>query len=133
MAASYRDLKVWQEGMTLAERVYAVTAEFPPAERYGLVQQMRRATVSVPSNIAEGYGRRTSAQRYHFLEIALGSLFELETQVELSFRLGFLGERDARELSDVIRGCGRGLTALMRYVDADSRGTPRNPEELRGT
>jgi four helix bundle protein len=94
---------------------------------------MRRASVSVPSNIAEGYGRRTPRQRYHFLETALGSLFELETQIELSFRLGFLHETDANELAKTIRGCGRGLTALMRYVSESTRGTPRTPEELRGT
>ena len=121
MAASYRDLKVWQESMALAERIYAATGAFPSEERFGLAQQMRRAVVSIPSNIAEGYGRRTSRQRYNFLENALGSLFELETQTELSGRLGFLRDNDAAELSDTIRGLGRGLTALMRYVHEQAR------------
>ena len=131
MAASYRDLKVWQQGMSLTERVYAVTSGFPAAEKYGLVQQMRRASVSVPSNIAEGYGRRTPRQRYHFLETALGSLFELETQVELSLRLEFLHHDDAAEVAAIIRDCGRALMALMRYVSNEARGTPRNSEEPR--
>jgi four helix bundle protein len=121
MAQSYRELKVWQEGMDLVVRIYALTADFPAAERYGLVQQMRRAAVSVPSNIAEGYGRRTPRQRYHFLENALGSIFELETQVELSTRLAFLTEPHATELAAIIRGLGRGLTALMRYVHEEAR------------
>ncbi len=119
--SSYRDLKVWQDAMSLAERIYAATNTFPAQERYGLVQQMRRAAVSVPSNIAEGYGRRTSKQRYNFLENALGSLFELETQSELSARLGFLHEEEAVRLSEAIRGLGRGLTALMRYVEDEAR------------
>jgi four helix bundle protein len=107
--------------MDLVVRVYSVTAEFPPAERYGLSQQMRRAAVSVPSNIAEGYGRRTARQRYHFLENALGSLFELETQTELSTRLGFLNDRDAAEMAATIRGLGRALAALMRYVQNEAK------------
>ena len=121
MSGSYRDLKVWQEAMHLVVRIYALTTDFPPQERYGIVQQMRRAAVSVPSNIAEGYGRRTSRQRYSFLENALGSLFELETQTELSARLGFLKEEDAAALADRIRGLGRGLTALMRHVGDEAQ------------
>ena len=116
---SYRDLKVWQHAMDLAVRIYGVTDGFPAQERYGLVQQMRKAAVSVPSNIAEGHGRRTSRQRYHFLENALGSLFE--TQTELSTRLRFLSEGDAVELATTIRNIGRGLTALMRYVEGEAR------------
>ena len=118
---SYRDLKVWQEAMVLAEWIYRVTAGFPDSERYGLIAQMRRAAVSVPSNIAEGYGRKTPRQRHHFLENALGSLFELETQSELSSRLGFAGNTDFEELDSKIRGIGRGLSALMRYVEEEAR------------
>jgi len=119
--SSYRDLNVWKEGMALAERIYAVTAAFPVEERYGIVQQMRRAAVSITSNIAEGYGRQTSRQRYNFLENALGSVFELETQIELSSRLRFLSTEDAMQLADTIRGIGRGLTALMRYVKSEAQ------------
>ena len=121
MASSYRDLKVWQNAMDLAVEIYAATAKYPAEERYGLVQQMRRAAVSIPSNIAEGYGRRTSRQRYNFLENSLGSTFELETQTELSSRLNFLREEEFSKLSETIRGIGRGLTALMSYVESEAR------------
>lgn len=102
--------------MAIAERIYALTADFPAQERYGIVQQMRRAAVSIPSNIAEGYGRRTARQRYNFLENALGSTFELETQVELCRRLRFLHDSDAAALANLIATAGRRLTALMRHV-----------------
>ena len=118
---SYRDLKVWQESMKLATEIYSVTGDFPTTERYGLSQQMRRAAVSIPSNIAEGYGRKTAKQRYNFLENALGSLFELETQIELSHRLGFLAEANFEELAGVARGLGRGLSSLMSYVGNEAR------------
>ena len=135
--ASYRDLKVWEAAMDLAVRIYEVTAAFPREERFGLVQQMRRAAVSVPSNIAEGYGRRTSRQRYKFLEDALGSVFELETQTELSKRVKFLKTADFEELANMIRGIGKGLMGLMRYVEKEALNEkkryspPRNPEEPR--
>ncbi|HYC61261.1 MAG TPA: four helix bundle protein [Thermoanaerobaculia bacterium] len=135
--SSYRDLSVWQDGMTLAVKIYAATKMFPAEERFGIVQQMRRAAVSIPSNIAEGYGRQTPRQRYNFLENALGSVFELETQTELSSRLEFLSADQFQPLADTIRGIGKGLTALMRFVETEARkekkrfATPRNPEEPR--
>jgi four helix bundle protein len=122
---AYRDLTVWQESMSLAEKIYAATAGFAKQEQYGIVQQMRRAAVSIPSNIAEGYGRRTARQRYNFLENALGSVFELETQTELSSRLGFLTVDEFTKLADTIRGIGRGLAALMRYVETEARKEPK--------
>jgi four helix bundle protein len=121
MPSSYRDLKVWQDAMALAVRLYEITKRFPPEERYGIVQQMRRAVVSISSNIAEGYGRRTAKQRYNFLENSLGSAFELETQIELSIRLGFVADADAEYLSKTIRDIGRGLTALMRFVKDEAK------------
>ncbi|MBK9175176.1 MAG: four helix bundle protein [Flavobacteriales bacterium] len=86
---SFRDLIVWQHSMEVTEQVYAFTTKLPGDERFGLVSQMCRAAVSVPSNIAEGWGRGTSSDRQllSFLRIARGSLFELETQVELAPRL----------------------------------------------
>ena len=83
---NYRDLVAWQKGMNLAERTYAVTAGFPDTEKFGLVSQMRRAAVSVPANIAEGFGRFRKAEFRRFLEIAIGSLFELQTLAELARR-----------------------------------------------
>ncbi|HET8799324.1 MAG TPA: four helix bundle protein [Thermoanaerobaculia bacterium] len=136
---SFRDLKVWQAGMTLTVSIYELTANFPKSEVYGLMQQMRRAAVSIPSNIAEGYGRRTAKQRYNFLENALGSVFELETQLDLSFRLSYITPDQFDSLSSAIRNLGRGLSALMRYVENEARAQPARhsianpPEELRGT
>ncbi len=136
MASSYRDLKVWQKAMDLAVDIYAATGKFPADERFGIAQQMRRAAVSIPSNIAEGYGRRTARQRYNFLENSLGSTFELETQTELSSRIGLLRDDDFSKLAETIRGIGRGLTALMRFVEGEAQGQKQRfskPEELRGT
>ncbi|MEA2068212.1 MAG: four helix bundle protein [Verrucomicrobiota bacterium] len=91
---SFRDLVVWQKAMKMVEMVYAITKQFPPDERYALTSQLRRASVSVPSNIAEGYGRHSTADYVRFLQIALGSLNELQTQLELGVRIGFV-EKDA--------------------------------------
>jgi four helix bundle protein len=90
---SFRDLVVWQKAMDLAELVYAVSRKFPESERYALTLQVRRAVVSVPSNIAEGYGRHSTADYIRFLQIALGSAYELETQLDLAVRLKLV-ERD---------------------------------------
>ncbi|MBI4178447.1 four helix bundle protein [bacterium] len=98
----YKDLKVWQKGMELCERVYEITRSFPKEERFGLTAQARGAAVSVPSNIAEGYGRRTTGDYHHFLNIAFGSLCELETQLMLAARLGFLLDKPAHPIFDII-------------------------------
>ncbi|MCC5655168.1 four helix bundle protein [Nostoc sp. XA013] len=84
---SYQDLKVWQESMNLAEICYEVTKTFPKEETYGMISQIRRAAVSIPANIAEGYGRRTRGEYIQFLYISQGSLKELETHLLLSIRV----------------------------------------------
>ena len=86
----YRNLVVWQKAMGLAEKVYLVTRNFPEEEIYALTSQARRSAVSVPSNIAEGKGRGTGKEFIQFLRIALGSLYELQTQLELSMRIGYI-------------------------------------------
>ncbi len=98
MAKCYRDLEVWRLGLDLVETVYRCTADFPKSEIFGLRAQMRSAAVSIPSNIAEGQARSSSKEFQRFLSIALGSLAELATQLELANRLGYL---DAQ--SDVAR------------------------------
>jgi four helix bundle protein len=114
---SYRDLDVWKEAMTLAELCYKRTSGFPSQETYGLLSQIRRAAVSVASNIAEGHSRRTlSAYLYH-LSIALGSQAELETQIELSRRLKYLSESEANEVLELAGRVGRRLHALMRSLE----------------
>jgi four helix bundle protein len=89
MVKSFRDLDVWRLGVELAETVYRVTARFPKAELFGLTSQMRRAAVSIPSNIAEGRARNSTREFLHFLSISRGSLAELETQLELAIRLDY--------------------------------------------
>jgi four helix bundle protein len=89
---SYRDLLIWQKGITFVKRIYQETSQFPDIERYGLTNQMRRAAVSIPSNIAEGQARQHSGEFRQFLFIALGSIAELETQIIISSELGFLPE-----------------------------------------
>lgn len=87
---SYRDLVVWQKSMELVRNVYLFTNEFPKEEQYGLTNQLRRCAVSIPSNIAEGYGRNATGDYKRFLQIAVGSLYELQTQIEIAFQLSFL-------------------------------------------
>lgn len=95
-------LNVWNESMILVEQIYAITKDFPSEEKFGIISQMRRCAVSIPSNIAEGAGRNGKGEFKHFLSIANGSAYELQTQIELSKRLGFLSLQIAPELLDKI-------------------------------
>lgn len=95
---TFKDLLAWQKSLTLAKKVYQVTGNFPTEERFGLVNQMRRCAVSIPSNIAEGYGRGSDKELLRFLYVALGSSNELETQLILSLELSFMKEEDSRML-----------------------------------
>ena len=115
---TYRDLVAWQKGMDLAEKVYCATAEFPAQEKYGLVSQMRRAAVSVPSNIAEGFGRGRKAEFRRFLEVGRGSLFELQTQAELARRLGWIRGPDLTGMRETMRELDAVLAGLLRSVNA---------------
>lgn len=96
---NYRDLIVWQKSMSLVEMVYTVTTSFPKEEKFGLVSQMRRSAVSIPSNIAEGSGRNSKNFLRHFLEISNGSINELKTQLEISERLGFITSKELEPIS----------------------------------
>ena len=89
---SHKNLQVWQEAMGLVKEIYEMTRSFPESERFGLISQMRRSAVSVPSNISEGAGRNGNKEFLHFLYIARGSLCELETQVIIGQQLGFIAE-----------------------------------------
>jgi len=90
MGKSYRDLVVWQKAMDLVTAIYRITAQFPREEMYGLTSQLRRAAVSIPSNIAEGQGRHGVLEFRHFLRQSCGSLMELETQTLIAERLGYI-------------------------------------------
>jgi four helix bundle protein len=121
MSSSFRDLRVWQDALKLTIETYRRTAEFPKHEIYGLSQQMRRAAVSVPSNIAEGKGRRTNREFAQFLFNARGSLLELQTQVIIAQELGYISEKESRNLLDKATQVGRGLAGLIHAVQGDSR------------
>lgn len=113
---SHRDLKVWQISLDLTETLYRVTASWPNDERFGLVSQVRRAAVSVPANIAEGAGRRTSGEFAHFIGIARGSLAELETLLIIARRLDYVDESVHRALFDELLELGRMATGLLRSL-----------------
>jgi four helix bundle protein len=98
----YTGLGIWHRGIQLAKQVYIATKDFPLSERYGLVSQMRRAAVSVPSNIAEGEARRRPAEFQHFLRIALGPLAELDTQLVIADELGLVHEKTVAELRGAV-------------------------------
>ena len=116
MSDSYRDLRVWQRAMDFVMSVYESTQDFPKAELFGLVSQMRRAAVSIPSNIAEGKGRITDRDRSHFYSQARGSLLELETQILIAQRLRYLAEPRAMGLLEQSSELGRMLNALIHAI-----------------
>ena len=123
---SYRDLRVWQQSMDLAETIYQATKTFPDTERYGLISQLRRAAVSVASNIAEGHARSLGDYVRHLL-VSSGSLAEMETQLILSQRLGVLSTADADQLLQACEKLGRGLGALRKSLGARRRSLAPNP------
>lgn len=113
---SHKDLKVWQESMDFVMYIYEMTQDFPSTEQYGIVGQMRRAAVSIPSNIAEGAGRKGEKELIRFLFIALGSLSELETQMEISRRLGFISDVDFKNTEPKIYYIRKMLSGLIRSL-----------------
>ncbi|SMD33960.1 four helix bundle protein [Reichenbachiella faecimaris] len=109
----YQDLQVWKKSMDLVEEVYAVVKSFPNDEKFGLISQIRRCAVSIPSNIAEGSGRTSKKEFAHFLSIATGSLFELNTQIQISTRIGYLKNEKQEVLTQNIDEIHRMLFGLM--------------------
>jgi len=114
---NYKELKVWQRSYQLCLEIYRITKEFPKEERYGLTSQTRRAAVSVPSNIAEGYGRKTTLEYIQALYIAYGSNCELETQILLSGDLGYINEEGIKKLQEEISEVERMLKALIKSLE----------------
>ena len=117
-AKHYKELLIWQKGMSLAKDVYGLTARFPGDERYGLVSQMRRAAVSVPSNIAEGQARHGTREFLQFLSHASGSLAELETQLLLSVDMKYCSENDVESVAGLISELQKMIAALRRTLDS---------------
>ena len=116
-AKHYKELLIWQKGMLLAKGVYGLTASFPADERFGLVSQMRRAAISVPSNIAEGQARQGTREFLQFLSHASGSPAELETQLLLSIDLAYCMKGDADEVDGLIAGLQKMIAALRRSLE----------------
>ena len=115
-AGSFHDLKVWRDAMTLVEDVYRVTSRFPSQERFGLTAQLRRAAVSIPSNIGEGKRRKRQRAFLHHLDIAPGSQGEVEVQLEIARRLGFIGQGDYTRVLDRVAEVGRMLNGLIESL-----------------
>jgi len=116
---NYKDLVVWQKGISLAKITYRLTAKFPGEEKFGLVSQMRRAAVSIPSNIAEGQARHTTGEFIQFISHAEGSTAELETQVILSIELGFVEAKSTTDVFILLDEIRRMLNGLRRKLGGD--------------
>src|SRR5437016_7306413 len=112
----YKDLVAWQRAMDLVTDIYRVTQKFPKEEIYGLTSQLRRAAVSIPSNLAEGQGRNSRREMYHFAGNARGSLFEVETQIEIALRLGFIAAGEAADLAADTAQLGRIINGLREWT-----------------
>jgi len=119
LARHYKELVVWQRAVELVTQVYRVTPDFPDSEKFGLVSQLRRADVSVPSNIAEGQGRLTGGEFNQFLGHARGSLFETETQLVIARNLNLVSKAKFERLNELIDEVGRLLNGLMRSLRSE--------------
>ncbi len=117
MLKNFRDLKVWQKSYQVCLKIYTITKDFPKQETYGLTSQIRRAAVSIPSNIAEGYGRKTTPDYIRYLYIAYGSNCELETQILLSGDLEYIKSEKLKEIQEAMGEVERMLKALIRSLE----------------
>lgn len=116
---SYKDLVVWQRAFALGAEIYRLTAGFPNEEKFGLTSQLRRACLSIASNIAEGYGRGSRAEYLRFLRIARGSLYEVETQMLFAVELKFIVREQFDSIAEMINETARVLSGLIRRLDGN--------------
>jgi four helix bundle protein len=119
--SQYQELIAWQKAVDLVIQVYRATEEFPRSEQFGLSHQIRRTAVSIPSNIAEGQGRETTRDFLRFLAITRGSIQELETQILIAFRLGYLKEQEQTQLIESLAEVGRLVSGLRRSLPGADR------------
>jgi four helix bundle protein len=115
---SYQDLEVWKQTKDLVRDVYELTKAFPRDEQFGLINQLRRAAVSIPSNIAEGCGRNHVKDSIQFFFISRGSLYEIETQIILALDLGYLSDEDQKKIIEKIKSCKRLLNGFINYFQS---------------
>lgn len=113
---TYRDLLIWQKSVNLVIELYQFTAKYPDEEKYGLTSQIRRSAMSIPSNIAEGYGRNSDGEFKRFMDIAMASLFELQTQIEISFRLKYLTKEAYDDLYENSREIERMMSSFIKSL-----------------
>jgi len=118
MNKPHKKLDVWTSAVDLAQLAYKITDRFPAKEQFGLTSQIRRATVSIPSNIAEGAARQTKKEFIQFLHVSKGSLRELDTQLELAKRLEYLGQTEWEALNELLERVDRMLSGLIRHLKA---------------
>jgi four helix bundle protein len=121
MEKPHKKLDVWQTAMSVAKQVYKLTSDFPSDEKFGLVSQMRRAAVSIPSNIAEGAARQGKREFRNFLSMAQGSVSELDTQLELASALGYVSKETIDEISSELIRVDKMLTTLIRSLTTQDR------------
>ena len=114
---TYKELDVWKKARAFVKEIYVITKDFPNEEKYGLMSQMRRCAVSIPSNIAEGYGRQFKKETVQFLHISRGSLYELETQMYIAYDLSFISEEKLNILIADLEECRRLLSGLINYFE----------------
>ena len=117
MLKNYKELKVWEKAYKLCLDIYTVTKRFPKEEIYGLTSQIRRSAVSIPSNIAEGYGRKTTSEYVRFLYIAYGSVCELETQTMISGDLNYMKKEKLQEIREELGDVERMLKAMIKSLE----------------
>ncbi len=117
---NFKELLVWKKSVELVTEIYEISAKFPSEEKFGLISQIRRAAVSIPSNIAEGNSRRSSADYIQFLKIARGSAAELETQIVISKNLGFIDDDKCDEFCEKITEIMKMMNGLINYLKTNS-------------
>ena len=116
--SSFKDLMTWQQAYELALNVYEITKSFPEDEKFGLTNQLRRASVSVASNIAEGFSRQTKKDKIHFYHMSMGSLSEVECQLLIAQGIGYVHEGELQAIRDLLMSAGRLMTGLIRSAEA---------------
>ena len=113
---TFRDLLIWQKAMSLVTKCYKTTKQLPKEELFGLTSQVRRCSISIPSNIAEGFGRGTNKDYHRFLTIAMGSLFEFQTQIEIAYNLEYISAEEFNSIYEDSRELERMLSAFINKV-----------------
>ncbi|MGA9637118.1 four helix bundle protein [Flavobacterium sp.] len=114
--STFRNLLIWQKSMTLTTQIYQLTSTFPKEEIYGLTSQIRRCSISIPSNIAEGYGRESDKEFLRFLNISIGSLFEMQTQLEIAKNIAYINEDLFNNLYENSREVERMIVSFIKKI-----------------